>query len=68
MDIVIESDGMQQKFRAENYYRVQYESVGGPGKTGFEPCEDLEGKTVRVDFQSVSGQEFAGFIHWPRPS
>ncbi len=62
MDIVIESDGMQQKFRAENYYRVQYESVGGPGKTGFEPCEDLEGKTVRVDFQSVSGQEFAGFI------
>jgi tetratricopeptide (TPR) repeat protein len=62
MDIVLESGGKLQKFRAENYYRVQFESIGGPGKTGFEPCEELEGKTVQLEFQSVSGQDFSGFI------
>lgn len=62
MDLVLESGGRQQTFRAENYYTVRYESIDGPGKAGFEPCEDLKGKTVQLDFQSVSGQGFSGFI------
>jgi tetratricopeptide (TPR) repeat protein len=62
MDIVVESGGKQYRFRAENYFEVQYESVGRPVKPGFKPCEDLEGETVQLTFQSVAGQEFSGFI------
>jgi tetratricopeptide (TPR) repeat protein len=62
LDIVLESNGKQQKFRAENYYNVQFEAIGAPGKTGFEPCVELQGKTVKIEFQSVIGQEFSGLI------
>lgn len=62
MDVVLDSNGKLQKFRAENYYQVQYWAVGAAGKNGFEPCQELEGKRVEIEFLSVSGQEFSGLI------
>ncbi len=62
MDIVLNTAGGLRQFRAENYYQVRYWAVGAPGKTGFEPCEELEGKRVTIEYQSVTDQEFAGFI------
>ena len=62
MDLVLDSNGKLQKLRAENYYQVQYWAVDAPGKTGFEPCDELEGKRVEIEFLSVSGQEYSGLI------
>jgi tetratricopeptide (TPR) repeat protein len=62
MDVILDSNGKIQKLHAKNYYQVQYWAVGAPGKNGFDPCEELEGKRVEIEFLSVSGQEFSGMI------
>lgn len=62
MNLVLDSDGKLQKLRAENYYKVQFWAVDAPGRTGFEPCDELEGKHVEIEFLSVPGQEYSGMI------
>ncbi len=62
MDVELDSNGTVYKLRAENYYQVRYWAVGAPGKSGFEPCEELEGKNVEVEFLTVFGQEYSGFL------
>jgi tetratricopeptide (TPR) repeat protein len=62
MDVVLESDGNEYTLRAENYYHVQYRAVGVPAKTQFQPCKELEGKLVEIEFLSVPREEFSGFI------
>jgi hypothetical protein len=62
MDVVLDSGGKLQKLRADNYYQVQYWAIEAPGKTGFQPCEELDGKHVEIEFLTVSGQEYSGLI------
>jgi tetratricopeptide (TPR) repeat protein len=62
MDVVLDSNGKQLRLRAQNYYEVRYWAVGASGKTGFEPCEELQGKRVNIQFLTVTGQEFSGLI------
>jgi tetratricopeptide (TPR) repeat protein len=62
LDLVIDAGGKQQKLRAQNYYQIEYWAVNAAGKDGFEPCEELEGKRVQIEFLSVTGQEFSGLI------
>ena len=62
MDLVLESDGKRQSFRAENYYKLQYEVIGGSGKKDFEPCKELQGQTVQIEFTAVSGQKFSDIL------
>jgi tetratricopeptide (TPR) repeat protein len=62
MEIVLDSGGKQIRLLADNYYEVQYWAVGAPGKTGFQPCEELEGMYVEIGFMSVLDQDFAGLI------
>jgi len=62
MDLVIATNGKQQKLRAQNYYQVKYWAVGAPGESALKPCEELEGKRVEIEFLSVSGREFSGLI------
>jgi tetratricopeptide (TPR) repeat protein len=62
MDIVLESNGRQSKFHAENYYKLQYEAIGSSGGSDFEPCEELQGQTVQIEYTVVSGREFSGFL------
>jgi tetratricopeptide (TPR) repeat protein len=62
MDVVIDTAGKQQKLRAQNYFQVEFWSVDAAAKDGFEPCKELEGKRVQIEFLSVTGQEFSGLI------
>jgi tetratricopeptide (TPR) repeat protein len=62
MDVVLDTSGKRQTLRAENWYNVQYEAIGSQPKKDLDPCKDLEGQTVEIEFQSVIGQEFSGFI------
>ena len=62
MDLVLDSGGRLQKLRAQNYYQVQYWAVDAAGRTEFEPCDELEGKSVEIEFLIVSGQEYSGLI------
>jgi len=62
MEIVLDSGGKQIRLLADNYYEVRYWAVGAPGKTGFQPCEELEGMYVEIGFVSVLDQDFAGLI------
>ncbi len=62
LDIVLESNGKQLKFRARNYYQVQFGAVGRPERNDFQPCSELEGRFVEVGYLSVLNQEFVGLI------
>jgi hypothetical protein len=60
--LILDSNGVQCRLHAENFYEVQYWAVDAPGKTGFDPCGELEGKRVEIEYLSVAGQEFSGLI------
>jgi tetratricopeptide (TPR) repeat protein len=62
LDVVLTSNGKQHKFRAENYYRIQYRTIGFLWKTAFEPCTDLGKRRIEIEYWSVSGQEYSGVI------
>ena len=62
MNIVLNSDGNQLMLRAENYYKVQYWAVAAKGRSGFKPCEELQGRRVEIEYLSVSGMEYSGLI------
>ena len=62
MDVLLDSGGKQISLRTENYYDIQYWAVDAPGKSGFRPCRELQGKQVEVGFLSVLDQEFSGLI------
>jgi tetratricopeptide (TPR) repeat protein len=62
MDVVLDSDGKLQVLRAVNYYNVAYGALDGPPKSEFQPCEELQGKRVQIEFTTVTGQNYAGSI------
>ncbi len=62
MDIELNSRGKLHKLQADNYYRVQYWAMELKGQSDFQPCRDLQGKQVEVEFLSVSGQAYSGLI------
>jgi tetratricopeptide (TPR) repeat protein len=62
MDVILDANSRQYKLHAENYYNVAYGASGGAAKTGFEPCQDLDGKEVEIEYLSVSDEDFSGFI------
>jgi tetratricopeptide (TPR) repeat protein len=62
MDVVLNSNGKQLILRADNYFTVKYWAVGSKGKTGFQPCEELKGKKVGIEYLSVTGQDYSGLI------
>lgn len=62
MDLVLEAGGKRQMLRAENYYQVQYWAVGNPGRGNFQPCDELEGKRVEIEYVTVKDQNYSGLI------
>lgn len=62
MNIVLESKETKRTLFAENYYTVRFWSIGDSGKDGFDPCTELNGKRAEIEYLSVDGQEFLGFI------
>jgi hypothetical protein len=62
MDVVLDENGKLQKLHADNYYQVEYWAVGSSGKNGFEPCDELAGSRVEIEFLTVAGQDYSGLI------
>jgi tetratricopeptide (TPR) repeat protein len=62
LEIDLSVNGKLRRLRADNYYRVQFWAIDAKGKSGFQPCTELQGKRVEVEFLSVSGQEYSGLI------
>jgi Tfp pilus assembly protein PilF len=62
MEIVIESRGKQYKLHAENYYKVAFGAVGKAPRTNFNPCSELGGKKVEIEFLTIDDLDLSGFI------
>jgi hypothetical protein len=62
MELTIEVDGKLHKFHAANYYEIQYMAIGGEPQQELQPCTDLNGRRVRVEFIATPGEGYAGEI------
>jgi tetratricopeptide (TPR) repeat protein len=62
MDVVLEANGKLQRLHVENYFDVRYSSIGASTKAKLEPCKDLEGKMLEVEYLTVDGEIISGFI------
>jgi tetratricopeptide (TPR) repeat protein len=62
MDLVLDGKSRQTKMHAQNYYQVQYGAIVGAPKNDFDPCRDLEGKQAEIEYLTVTGEDFSGFI------
>jgi hypothetical protein len=51
------------KWRAQNYYQVQYWAVDSAGKDDFQPCAELQGKKVQIEYSAATEQQFVGWIN-----
>lgn len=61
MDVVFDANGKQQLFHAENYFDVGFKSMG-VALPQIEPCMDLAGKQVDIEYLPVSDEDFSGLI------
>jgi tetratricopeptide (TPR) repeat protein len=61
MNVVLETDGKQQKLHVENYFKVEIGTIGGREEDVL-PCQDLEGRRVEIKYTAVSDQGFSGVI------
>jgi tetratricopeptide (TPR) repeat protein len=62
MEVVIKSKDKERKLYAENYYKVQYGAIGKSPRADFNPCDELGGKKVEIEFLSVVDQNLSGLI------
>lgn len=62
MDLVLATVGREVRLRARNHYQVQYWAVDSAGKNDFQPCTELLGKKVQVEYSMALGQPFVGWI------
>jgi tetratricopeptide (TPR) repeat protein len=62
MDLEIVSGSHVQKLRSKNYQNVQYYVVNENNNTAFDPCKDLQGKTVSARYLSTEGSDYSGLV------
>ncbi len=62
MVVTVESGGKRYRLRTENLFSVRYSAIGGSGGSDLQPCEDLSGKQVRVEFVLTPEGEYHGVI------
>ena len=62
MEVIVKSKDKEHKLYAENYYKVQYGAIGKPARADFNPCDELGGKKVQVEFLSVVDENLTGLI------
>lgn len=63
MDVVLDVEGNGIKLRARNHYQVQYWAVDSAGKNNFQPCSELQGKKVQIEYFTALQQQFVGWIN-----
>lgn len=62
MEIMIETDGSRSKFHIANYFDVQFRTVDYKPDRGLNPCTDLIGRRVIINFIATPGAAYAGEI------
>jgi ABC-type proline/glycine betaine transport system ATPase subunit len=62
MDLVLEVEGKQHRFHTDDFYAVQYAAEDKPGRSDFQPCKELEGVHVRLEYIPTPGREHLGEI------
>jgi tetratricopeptide (TPR) repeat protein len=62
MELTIEVQGTLHKLHAANYFEIQYMAIGGKPEQDLQPCTDLNGRRVRVEFIATPGEVYAGEI------
>jgi hypothetical protein len=62
MEIALDAKGTFKKLYSDNYFKIGYRSLGVFLKKDFQPCHDLEGESVEVEYQIISSSYFSGSI------
>jgi tetratricopeptide (TPR) repeat protein len=62
MDLILEAGGKQYRFHTDDFYAVQYAAADKPGRSDFQPCKELEGLQVRLEYVPTPGREYLGEI------
>jgi tetratricopeptide (TPR) repeat protein len=60
MDIIFDASAKQYPLHAENYLEVGYKATIPLAQ--IDPCKDLEGKQVDMEYLPVEGEDFSGLI------
>jgi hypothetical protein len=62
MEISMESDGNLQIFHIANYFEVEFRAVDYTPEGELNPCADLNGKRLTIEYIATPGAAFAGEI------
>jgi len=62
MELTIEVEGRLHRLHAANYFEIQYMAIGGKPRQDLQPCTDLNGRRVKVEFIATPGEAYAGEI------
>lgn len=62
MELVLDSGGNSHRLHVDDYYGIRFTAVDyKPGET-FQPCTDLQGKRVVVEYVATPGSTYGGEI------
>jgi tetratricopeptide (TPR) repeat protein len=56
MEFELQAEHGPVALHADNYYKIQFSTLGFNPKGELHPCSDLEGMSARVEFMEVSGK------------
>ncbi|MFZ0806763.1 MAG: hypothetical protein WAN03_11295 [Candidatus Sulfotelmatobacter sp.] len=68
MDLIVESSGKKLALHSDNYYKIQFTSLGFTPSGELNPCKDLEGRPGKVEYvesadKTVSAQVLSVELH-----
>jgi Tfp pilus assembly protein PilF len=56
MDLSVKAGGKTTAFHSDNYYRIQYSSLGFQPQGELQPCRDLEGRPAKVEYEESANK------------
>jgi hypothetical protein len=62
MELTLEATGQSKIFVTDNYLEVALRAIGSSAKKNIQPCSDLEGKRVVVEYLMRPSKYFSGII------
>jgi tetratricopeptide (TPR) repeat protein len=62
MEVTLDFNGIIKMLFSDNYSKVAFKPAGIALRKDFQPCRDLPGKIVDVEYQIISSKYFSGSI------
>jgi len=62
LELILNAAGKQYKFRSQNFYKVQFWALGYSKRKNFQPCTDLKGLSVQLEYSEALGKDYRGDI------